>query len=110
MTDTPHADALLTALISGGPLDEGFADLTEEHERQKALHVLIAMLTDPDHYLHGRAIKALEILGDERAMEPLIRSLEVNESDFDYVRDVRLRITAQKAIDRIKVRMVEEKQ
>jgi HEAT repeat protein len=76
MTGTPQADALLTALISGDPQIEDFADLTDEHEHEKALHVLLALLTDPDAHLREYAAKALGALGNQRAIEPLLRTFE----------------------------------
>jgi len=74
MTETPQADALLTDLISGEPLYEDFAALAEEHEREKALHVLIALLTDPNPRLRIRATRALVSLCDKRAVDALINS------------------------------------
>jgi HEAT repeat protein len=88
MTDTLHADALLTALISGTPRIEAFAELTEGHEREKALHVLLALLTDPDQWLRVRATRALGTLGDRRAVEPLINSLEMYNLGDDFDREL----------------------
>lgn len=78
MTETPRADALLIELISspGEPSFEGFAILTDEHEREKALHVLLALLTDPSEILCRRAVQALGSLGDKRAVDGLINSLD----------------------------------
>jgi HEAT repeat protein len=85
MTETPHADALLTELISGTeePSFEGFATLTDPHEREKALYILSALLTDPDPSLQWRAIKALGVMGDQRAVEPLINSLDDIDSSLE---------------------------
>lgn len=80
MTETPQADALLTALISGDPQIEAFADLTDEREREKAFSVLTAMLSDPDSRLRYWAIKALVAMGDRRAVEFLRNSLDGMDS------------------------------
>jgi hypothetical protein len=90
MTETPQADALLTDLISGTgePSFEGFATLTDEQERGKALHVLLALLTDPSWDLRWRATRALEVLKDQRSVEPLIMSLEADKRDFGMDRDL----------------------
>lgn len=84
MTETPRADALLTALISGPSRIEAFADLTDEHEREKALYVLLALLSDPNPLLQVRATRALGALGDQRAAAALISNL----SDIEYGSDL----------------------
>jgi HEAT repeat protein len=82
MTETPQADALLIALISGTPQIEAFADLTDEYEREKVLHVLLALLSDPSWDMRCRAVQALGALGDRRAVGPLIETLNIyNRSD-----------------------------
>ena len=86
MTETPQADALLTDLISGDPQFEAFADLTNEHEREKALHVLLALLTDPNPILREHATKALGALGDRRAVQPLIHSIQSISPALDGLR------------------------
>jgi HEAT repeat protein len=85
MRETPCADALLTHLISGtGEVSyEGFATLTDEHEREKALYVLIALLTDADSRLRIRATQALGAMGDKRAVDPLINSLDDTDDVFE---------------------------
>src|SRR5688500_11765309 len=62
MTETPQADALLIDLISGTPRINAFAELTETHEREKALYILLALLTDPSWDLRRRATQALGAL------------------------------------------------
>jgi len=83
MEDPITADALLEGLWSHKSQPEDFAKLSNEQEREKALDVLIAMVTDPHPWYRERAIKALEVLRDRRAVEPLIASLAADESDFD---------------------------
>jgi HEAT repeat protein len=104
MTNTPRADALLTSLISGayGTLRESFvalyvdsvddlleaqrrllkrfSTLPEGQERDKALDVLIAMLTDPDPRVCYWAIEGLVVLGGQRGIEPLRSVLERMDS------------------------------
>jgi HEAT repeat protein len=82
MTETPRADALLASLLSGEESVEGFATLTDEHERKKALHVLLAMLTDPSDALCLQAVRALGVLGDRRAVEPLLNSLDDRDEEL----------------------------
>lgn len=98
MTDTPRADALLTALISGTPQIEAFATLTEAHEREKALYVLLALLTDPNPRLQQRATRALGVLGDQWAVPALLEAFERSNIEITTIFDALLELGNPAAI------------
>lgn len=59
------------------------ADLTDTNEKDEVFEDLIKLLRDPNPWYRLRAVMALGSLGDKRAVEPLIETIDDHDDELD---------------------------